>query len=233
MLDIAGTTYEWFKDGQCFYPTKEEKEWAKAEREKIEGPAILWPLSGSAVHKVWAGNVWPVKVNGEDKEFTGFDTIIGRLMAATNSTVITVGDKLCEIIEEPWKNSERVWRRAGKWSIRETLAFAQVADIVIGPETGVVNSVAFDEKVAKIIFLSHSSIENLTRDWKNTENLVPENTPCYPCHQLHYDWKTCHRQKHGEALCQMNIQFDKVWQALCRHIEIEHFKMPDKRIVGG
>jgi len=205
MHDISETNYGWFKDGQRFYATAEEKEWAKNEREKIKGMAILWPLAGSSVHKTWAGNTWPITINGEAKEITGFDTVMGRILAATDSVVVTVGDGICELLEEPWSRSERVWKRSGKWTIRETLAFAQVADIVIGPETGVLNSVAYDEHVAKIVFMSHSSVENLTRDWKKTTSLIPKETPCYPCHMMHYNWDNCHKTKHGEALCQQQI----------------------------
>jgi hypothetical protein len=60
---------------------------------------------------------------------------------------------------------------------------AKECDIVIGPETGVLSAVAM-EPMKKIVFLSHSSVENLTRDWVNTVSLYSKNTPCYPCHKL-------------------------------------------------
>jgi len=45
----------------------------------------------------------------------------------------------------------------------------------------------------KVIMLSHSSHENLTKHWKNTTVLLPETErcPCYPCHRLHYGWQHC------------------------------------------
>jgi len=130
-----------------------------------------------------------------------------------------VGDELCEILEIPWEHEPRVIRQSGKWPIRKTLAFAQVADVVIGPETGVMNAVAF-ETVPKILFLSHSSVNNLSRDWVNCYDMIPEDTECYPCHMIHHGSEWCHRvEKEGDpadgtALCQANISADRVWQAL-------------------
>jgi hypothetical protein len=66
----------------------------------------------------------------------------------------------------------------------------------------------------KILFLSHSSVENLSRDWVNTTNLLG-NASCYPCHMLHYGWDHC--RKHEEtatAMCQHDISPDTVWKEI-------------------
>jgi hypothetical protein len=63
------------------------------------------------------------------------------------------------------------------------------------------------EPVRKIVTLSHSSVENLTRDWTNTVSLAPANTSCYPCHRLHLledAFKYC-KQQNGVAACQADI----------------------------
>lgn len=97
------------------------------------------------------------------------------------------------------------------------MAFAQVCDLVIGGETGMLNAVSF-ESVPKIVTLSHSSENNLTRDWVNCTSLAPENTPCFPCHRLHYGWEFCHKgYKDGQvagALCQVNIGLQKMLDAV-------------------
>ena len=196
MHDIAEVPYI---PAQKFYPTDEEKAWALAEKKKMGGKVILWSLAGSAVHKTWP---W-------------MDHIIARLMISEpESRVVLVGDHLCQILEYGWENEPRVFCRSGKWSIRESLAFAQVADLVIGPETGVLNAVAHEE-VPKIITLSHSSIENLTRDWVNCTSLTPKNTPCYPCHMLHYSFEHCQRDDNtGVAACQADITPEQMWEAV-------------------
>jgi ADP-heptose:LPS heptosyltransferase len=69
------------------------------------------------------------------------------------------------------------------------MGLTSVVDCVVGPESAVVNFAScFD--TPKIVFLSHSSHENLTKYWKNVYPLEPEKelAPCYPCHQLHYNF---------------------------------------------
>ena len=123
---------------------------------------------------------------------------------------------------------------ANKQQVGAHLFAAQVADIVMGPETGVVNCSAFNEKVAKIVFLSHSSRDNLTRDWKNTIALEPD-VPCYPCHKMIYNWGDCHQandekgELEGVSICAKSITVDMAWKALCQVIPEEHFTMPEKR----
>ena len=56
---------------------------------------------------------------------------------------IFIGDELCQILEAGWDKHPRVHCRSGKTTIRQDLALAQRVSCVIGPETGVLNSVAF------------------------------------------------------------------------------------------
>lgn len=181
-----------------FYPTSEEREWAKKQRKEI-GPSILYVMTGSSVHKVWPH----------------MDSLLARIfLKFPHMRVVTVGQEIETYLEEPWKNEPRVIRKAGKWSIRQTMAFAQECDIVIGPETGVLNAVSH-EPMRKVCFLSHSSPENLTRDWVNTAALEPVDTPCYPCHRMHYGWEFCNKSEEtGVALCASNISVDRAWNAI-------------------
>lgn len=181
-----------------FYPTEEEKTWARKQRSKMGDFVVLWSLAGSSVHKTWAG----------------VDTILARIILEhPNSTVVLCGGPECVILEGGWEEEKRVIRTSGKWSIRETLSFAEQADLVIGPETGVLNSVSM-RPMAKIVFLSHSSHENFSRDWINTWAMEPQGTECYPCHQLHYDWSHCKRDESGTAKCQVDIPVEYVWDAV-------------------
>jgi hypothetical protein len=99
-------------------------------------------------------------------------------------------------------------------SIRQSLTLAQQVPCVVGPETGVLNAVAFEPN-GKVIMLSHSSKENLTKHWSNTQTIEPENTACYPCHRLHYGRDYCHEHAEtGAALCQANITPERVFLAI-------------------
>ena len=193
-----------------FVATDAEKKWAKAERAKLGADKlVMWVLRGSALHKIWSGG------QDEVNKATGFDGVLARIMMTwKGAKVVLVGDEGMKAIEAPWQNEPRIVRRSGMWDIRQTMAMAQVCDIVIGPETGVLSSAAM-EPMKKIVFLSHSSVENLTRDWVNTTSLYARNVECYPCHKLIYQWDQCNRdEKEGVAKCQMDIHPSEVWDAI-------------------
>lgn len=191
-----------------FYATADEKKWAAKERAKLgAGPVIVWSLAGSSVHKTWAG----------------LDNILASVMLEyPTAHVALVGGPECAMLEAGWENEPRILKLSGKWTIRQTLAFAQQCELVIGPETGVLNAMCC-EPMAKIVFLSHSTHENLTRDWINTTPLWSANTTCAgrganaapACHILHYGWGDCTRDEEtGTAQCQKDISVAQVWAAV-------------------
>lgn len=191
--ELAGVPH---KPKVKFYPTADEREWAKKQRNKMGDFVIVWSLAGSAVHKTWPY----------------LDTVIARvLLSYPTAHVVLVGGPECAMLEAGWENEPRVKKTCGEWGIRQSLAFLEQADLIIGPETGVLNA-ACCMLVPKIVFLSHSSVENLTRDWINTVSLEPRNTECYPCHRLQFGWEHCHQDKEtGTAKCQSDIPADDVW----------------------
>lgn len=199
--DLAGVPYEF--GGARFYPSKREREWARKERKKMghQNKVIVWTLSGSSVHKAWP--------------YT--DQVIARLLCRPKTKVVLVGDLLCKVLEFGWEKEPRVIRKSGKWSIRETLSFIEQADLLVGPETGVMNA-AGQLSVPKVCILSHSTPENLTKHWRNVAPIEPINCPCYPCHKMHYGWFSCHRERRGMevdgALCQVKISPDRVYGAI-------------------
>lgn len=195
--DIAGVPMPPYPK---FYATDDERDRAKEYREKLDAEfVILWSLSGSSVHKVWA--------------YT--DSIIARLMIEHPGVkIVLVGDVLCQLLEDPWRDESRVIPESGQMKIRDTLALATEVDLVVGPETGVLNCVAFED-VPKIIMLSHSSPINIGGNWVNTKALVPYGVDCYPCHKMHYGWSTCKRDKEtGTSLCGTGISAGRVYKAI-------------------
>lgn len=162
---------------------------------------ILWCLSGSSIHKFYPHQ----------------DTVIARVLASMPEAVIVFsGDYACKILESGWEDEPRIRCESGSMGIRDTLALAQNVDCVVGPETGVLNAVAF-EPVAKVILLSHSSPENLSKHWDNTDTLTPAATSCYPCHRLHYGREFCREADSGAAACQEDISPELVYEAIRRH----------------
>jgi ADP-heptose:LPS heptosyltransferase len=156
---------------------------------------ILWALAGSSPHKF------------TPHQDVVIDMILSRLKRAA---VVLVGDEACKILEAGWEEAPRVYCRSGELSIRQTLTMALHADLVVGPETGVLNAVAY-EAMPKVVMLSHSSVENLTKHWINTE-AIPGQAHCYPCHQLHYTAEFCPQHpESGAALCQAGVHPDSIY----------------------
>ena len=195
--DIAELPY---RSEARFYPSDDERQMAKGFRDGLRGGSlveaskplflVMLVLSGSSVHKFYPGQ----------------DVVVDNLLRAIpDAQIITVGDAACYILEAGYESNPRIHCQAGKLGIRDTMALAQVCNLVIGPETGVLNAVAFDD-VAKVVLLSHSSTENLTKHWVNAAAMLPRDTPCYPCHRLHYGRDYCPEDAEtGAAMCQKNI----------------------------
>jgi hypothetical protein len=76
--------------------------------------------------------------------------------------------------------------------------------------------------VPKVVFLSHSSDENLTRDWDNCISLSSHHTVCPgrgnneapACHQMHYSWEFCKRTADGVSQCMADIPIEQAWHAI-------------------
>jgi ADP-heptose:LPS heptosyltransferase len=120
--------------------------------------------------------------------------------------------------------------RCGKWTIRQSLAFMDTVDMAIGPETGVINTASM-LPYPKVVLLSHSTHENLTRDWVNVHPVQSENTVCPgrgnneapACHQMHYSFQYCKPTADKVAQCQADISADqvyrKVWHCITELME--------------
>jgi hypothetical protein len=101
-------------------------------------------------------------------------------MDAAGINVVTLGDLRYELAEV----SERTPIVGREWPVRAALAFALLADAVVATESLIANAVAM-EAMLKVIVLSHSSNENLTKHWKNTAAIEATSVPCHPCHRVH------------------------------------------------
>ena len=224
--------------GARFYPRAHETKAMEEFRAKLgAGPVILWSLAGSSIHKFWPwlqeAAAWLLDHTDCKIVYTGDDAcqvlemgicqglLRHRLaMPDVESHKMRLSEMLLKL-KEHWGGVNRVLCRSGSWSIRETLTFVDHADIVVGPETGVLNAAGL-RPVAKVVFLSHSSAENLTRDWANTTVLEPVETPCYPCHRLHYGREFC-PESHtataaGASMCAASISWQRVVDAVVGHL---------------
>jgi ADP-heptose:LPS heptosyltransferase/predicted SAM-dependent methyltransferase len=210
-----------------FYATPEEREWAKAERAKMGKTAVLWQLAGSSrMHKTYP---W-------------LDEIVARLMISyPDVEVVLTGGPECRMLEDGWQEEKRVHCTSGLWTIRQTLAFLEEADVIVGAETGVLNAAAC-LAAPKIVFLSHSTRNNLTRDWVNTVALSSPHTHCPgrgenaapACHMMHYTFEFCRKgDKKGVAACMEDIHPALVWEALQDAIITKKARKPKLAVVAA
>jgi ADP-heptose:LPS heptosyltransferase len=211
--DLAGIRF--IPEG-FFYPTAEERAWANDYlndiRAKVNGPIgtvtqpvyfLMYVLAGSSPHKwtPWQDNI----VNAV-------------LKFLPQSFVIFVGDAACKVLEMGWENHQRVICESGELTMRQTLALALQMNHILGPETGVMNAVAFQTDIAKTVLLSHSSEENLTKHWVNTRS-IPGVAPCYPCHQLHFTAQFCPRDENKAAICQAGVEPHAIYASIAAHYQ--------------
>jgi hypothetical protein len=139
--------------------------------------------------------------SGVNKQWPGVFEYAWRMVERNPELHVAV---LSDLKGARFMEHERLHQIGDAWPIRKSLALAQVADLVIGQETGILNSVAL-EALPKIVLLSHSSAENLTSHWVNTATLHGD-VPCYPCHRLHFDWSGCKQDPATQfAACQAAI----------------------------
>jgi len=180
---------------QKFYPSAEEVKWANEFRATLEPFVVVVVPNGSSVSKMWP--------------YTS--QLVNRLLAERpDVSVVMLGDERGQSLEE----HPRLTKIGMGWDIRKAMTFAQLANVVVGQETGLLNSVAFEKEVRKVVLLSHSTRNNLTRDWPNTAALHGQ-APCYPCHRLHYDWTYCKKNEITQAAeCQSLITVDAVMEQI-------------------
>lgn len=192
-----------YRSDAKFYPSEDEKHWRdEYMAEHFAGAfPIMWTLAGSSLHKFYP---WQ-------------DSVIAKAMLRLpQAKFVLVGDEACQILEQGWELEPRVITESGRLSIRKTLALAQSMGCVVGPETGVLNAVGFEQDIAKVCLLSHSSKENLTKHWRYCYSIEPNaKVECYPCHRLHYSDQWCPTEEtSGAAMCQFSIDPETVFQAI-------------------
>jgi ADP-heptose:LPS heptosyltransferase len=158
---------------------------------------VLWGLSGSAYHKTYP---WSEYVATEFCTAHRGDV-----------EVFTCGDDACKILE--WQNPV-TQNKSGIWTVRQSFLMTKYVDLVIGPDTGLLNAAGcFD--TPKIIFMSAGSEENLTKYWRNVIPLHAEDCECHPCHKLIYSNSCPKGRIRGIApICMEHIKPEVVLEAM-------------------
>lgn len=216
-----------------FYPTEEEHEKAKLTRRNLsERKVVGWVISGSRLDKTY-----PYSAQVISRLIAEQNVAVLLLGAPSNRDVALakqIGDEVkkalgnhdnvhAAISPEPttqWTETapgkrNKIEQTTPLWPVRRMLTQVQHCDLVIGPDTGAMWAVAVED-VPKIVLLSHASPENITKHWRNTKTLHAdqERVPCWPCHQLHDDEKTCKlNEDKTAAACMSDISAQAIVSA--------------------
>lgn len=175
-MKLAGIEDSKYKLPELYFTKSEEKDLLydiKPLREADQF-VIAWGLKGSSHHKLYAflpevAKAW--------------------LNEHPDSHILTIGGAESVNLKI---NHDRIIPLLNVWPIRKSMLLTKYVDLVIGPESAITNaSSCFD--TPKIVLLSHSTHDNLTKHWTNVQALAPDEAlaPCYPCHQLHYTLPSC------------------------------------------
>lgn len=217
-----------------FYPTEEEVHKALLTKDNL-GPRdrkkIAWVISGSRIDKNY-----PYAAQTVSRLISELHATVLLIGAPSNRDVgiaKQIGDEVkkalgnndnvhAAISPEPstqWTETapgkrNKIEQTTPLWPVRRMLTQVQHCDLVIGPDTGAMWAVAL-EAVPKIVLLSHASPENITKHWRNTKSLHADQeiVPCWPCHQLHDDEKTCRlNEEKTAAACMSDISAEAILQ---------------------
>ena len=216
-----------------FYPTDDEIEKAKLTKKNLsDRKQIGWIISGSRLDKTY-----PYQAQVVSRLISELNVTV-LLLGAPNNRDVGIAQKIGDEVKMALGNNDNVhaaispepttqWSESapGKrnkieqskplWPVRRMLTQVQHCDLVIGPDTGAMWAVAM-ENVPKIALLSHASPENITKHWRNTVTLHAdqERVPCWPCHQLHDEEKTCRlNEEKTAAACMSDISAQAILSA--------------------
>ena len=176
--------------------TEEEETIARNFRKKHQDSFfILWVMSGSSYHKQYPH---------AEEVGTSF------LYDHKDAKIVTVGDSFCVLLdfEHP-----RSIPKSSEWSIRRTMLMTKYADLVIGPDTGILHAAACYD-TPKILMLSANTQENISKYWKNTINLS-SGVECQPCHRLIYSLRACPvNELYLTPICMADLKKEDVHNAI-------------------
>lgn len=154
---------------QKFHPSAEERALAKKLRSELPGPVVLISPTGSGPFKAWPHTQECMRLLALENVYS---VMVGDLKHLPDLDLVNVrGIDYGHIVGQ-------------EWPLRLALAYALQCDAVVGTESVFANAVAYEEHIPKVVMLSHSSVENLTRDWPNTVSLEAP-VACHPCHRIH------------------------------------------------
>ena len=178
------------------YFSQVEHQFARSERKKYRNKfLILWAMSGSSTHKA----------------YPYAEYVAGKFLDNhEDAVIITVGDYVAELLEF---NHPRAISKSGKWPIRKSLIMTDYADLVIGPDTGLMHA-AGCFPTNKILLHSAASPDNISKYWLNCKDMSA-GVECQPCYRLLFDLDICQQDKRFDtSICMAQLDPFKVYEEI-------------------
>ena len=218
--DVCGLPHR-FAPG--FFPTALERlraaEVMAEIRKARDAPCIGWALAGSRLDKTYPGSHLAIgrlleaglnvlMFGAPGREYLMAKEIEQQVVHVTGADArgSAAGLYLC------MSNSQET----PNWPIRRSLAQIRQCDLVAGPDTGAMWSVAM-LPMPKVVLLSHASPRNIVHGWVNATALHADRkrVDCSPCHRLQDRWETCRKANDVEAAaCMADIPVGLVVQVI-------------------
>lgn len=154
------------------YFTPQEEAWARNFLSKSKAKKrfiILWGVAGSGLNKAYP----PV-------------TIMPRAIVEQyrDAVIVLMGDARASMIGEqsPHLKHNRIFNLCGRTDLRQAMILTKYANLVIGPDTGLLHSAGcFD--TPKIIMLGHCLKEHISKYFVNDYSIEAD-CDCAPCYKL-------------------------------------------------
>jgi ADP-heptose:LPS heptosyltransferase len=187
-------------NGELFFSPLEHSQARKFRRKYAGRFMVIWVLSGSSYHKAYPYAEYVAKA----------------LCKYPEIMICTVGDAMAELLEWDLLNTKRY---ANRWEIRKSMIMTKYADLVVGPDTGMLHAAGCYD-TPKILLLSSATDENISKHWKN-KHVLTANVECYPCHRLITTLQACPLEPGlGTPVCMSQLHSKSVFNA----IESEYLK---------
>ncbi len=173
-MEVAGYPQAVGLRPELYFTDKEERKVAKFLEPVKDRFVVDWVLRGSSHHKMY-----PL-----------VQPLLKHWLEARPDTVACLSggsDAAGLAFDHP-----QVVNLVGKWPVRQSMLLTKYANLVVGPETGLMNAAGCWDQ-PKILLLSHSAADNISKHWANCTNVTPdpELAPCHPCYQMHYTKESC------------------------------------------
>lgn len=174
---------------ELFFSESEENDFMQFRSSILGHKIVVIGLSGS----------------GRNKTYPFIDLLVAHLLATYRKiVVVTVGDEACQLLEVGMKKHKRLIHKAGNWTMRQSMLAVKHSALMISPDTGLLHAAGCWDG-AKIGLFGHSTIENVTKHFKNDFSVESE-VDCAPCFRLIYSGNTqCPIDESGGACFCMSI----------------------------